>query len=96
MNGLETAEKLSKKYSMTMDDFVKTGTSSMLMEKKRKFQSERLEILSRYGVTTIEELKEKIESGEIREHPGWEDLIELRNIETEIKEIDSDIRDLRK
>ncbi|NIM18507.1 MAG: hypothetical protein GTO45_41540 [Candidatus Aminicenantes bacterium] len=95
MTGLEAAEKLSKKYSMTMDDFVKTGTSSMLMEKKRKFQSERLEILSRYGVTTIDELKEKIESGEIQEHPGWEDLIELRNIEAEIKEIDSDIRDLQ-
>ena len=30
----------------------------------------------------------EIESGEIQEHPGWEDLIELRNIETEIKEID--------
>jgi hypothetical protein len=60
----------------------------MTTGKKRMLQSERLEILSRYGVTTIEELKEKIESGEIQEHPGWEDLIELRNIETEIKEID--------
>ncbi len=95
MNGLETAEKLSKKYSMTMDDFLKTGSSSMLKEKKKKFQNERLEILSRYQTTTLEELSEKIKSGEVREHPGWEDLIELRNIEAEIKEIDSDLRTLQ-
>ena len=95
MNGLETAEKLSKKYSMTMDDFLKTGSSSMLKEKKRKFQNERLEILSRYQATTLEELSEKIKSGEVREHPGWEDLIELKNIEAEIKEIDSDLRTLQ-
>ena len=95
MTGLEAAEKLSKKYSMTMDDFVKTGTSSMLMEKKRKFQGERFEILSRYGVTAVEQLNEKIKKGEIQEHPGWEDLIELKNIEAEIKEIDRDIRDLQ-
>ena len=94
MNGLETVEKLSKKYSMTMDDFLKTGSGSMLKEKKRKFQNERLEILSRYQATTIEELLGKIKNGEVREHPGWEDLIELRNIEAEIKEIDSDLRAL--
>jgi len=96
MNGLETVEKLSRKYSMTMDDFLKTGSSSMLKEKKRKFQNEQLEILSRYQTTTIEELAEKIKNGEIQEHPGWEDLIELRNIEAEIKEIDSDLRTLQK
>ena len=27
------------------------------------------------------------------EHPGWEDLIELENIEDEIKEIENDIDD---
>ena len=47
MNGFETIEKLSKKYAMTMGDFLKTGSSSMLKEKKRKLQDERLEILSR-------------------------------------------------
>jgi hypothetical protein len=26
------------------------------------------------------------------EHPGWEDLIELKNIEAEIKEIANDIK----
>ena len=92
MNGLETVEILSKKYAMTMDDFLRTGSYSMLLEKRRKYQAEKLEILTRYKVTTIKILEEKIKIGEIQEHPGWEDLIELRNIESEIKEIDSDIR----
>ena len=95
MTGFETVEMLSKKYAMTMDDFLKSGSRSMLREKRNKFQNERLEILSRYNVATIEEFEEKIKSGEIREHPGWEDLIELRNIESEIKEISSDIQSLQ-
>lgn len=95
MNGLETVDRLSKKYSMTTDDFLKIGSTSMLREKKLKLQNERLEILSRYGAITIADLEEKIKNGEIQEHPGWEDLIELRNIESEIMEIDSDIRSLQ-
>lgn len=66
------------------------GSRLMLIEKKRKFQDERFEILSRYQVTTIAEFEEKIKSGEIIEHPAWEDLIELKNIEVEIKEIDGE------
>jgi len=95
MNGLEAIEKLSKKYDMTMDDFLLASSSLMLKEKKRKFQDERFEILSRYQATTIAEFEEKIKSGEIIEHPGWEDLIELKNIEAEIKEIDRDIQSLQ-
>jgi len=95
MNGLETVEKLSKKYDMGMDDFLLTGSRLMLIEKKRKFQDEKFEILSRYQVTTIAEFEEKIKSGEIIEHPAWEDLIELKNIEVEIKEIDGDIQSLQ-
>ena len=91
MNGLDTVQRLSKKYAMTMDDFLVTGSRSVLKEKKRKLQDERLEILSRYKAITIFDLEEKIKNGEIQEHPGWEDLIELRNIESEIVEINSDI-----
>ncbi len=95
MNGLEAIEKLSKKYSMSMDDFLKTGSHSMLKEKKVKLLNERIEILSRYSVSKIEELEKKIKKGQIQEHPGWEDLIELRNIEAEIEEINSDIHALQ-
>jgi len=95
MNGLETAKKLSVKYDMTMDDFLFTSSRLILIEKKKKFHQERFEIFSRYQVKTIDELKEKIKDGDIPGHPAWEDLIELKNIEAEIKEIDRDIQSLQ-
>ena len=94
MNGLETVEKISRKYNINMDNFILAGSKLMLKEKKRKFQQERFEILSRYQVASIGEVEEKIKNSEIPEHPTWEDLIELKNIEAEIKEIDRDIQSL--
>ena len=95
MTGLETAERLSRKYAISMDDFLKLSTRSALKEKKKRFQNERLEILSRYHIKSKEEFATKIESGEIQEHPGWEDLIELKNIESEIEEINGDLYSLQ-
>ncbi len=94
MNGLEAVEKISRKYNINMDNFILAGSKLMLKEKKRKFQQERFEILSRYQVASIGEVEEKIKNSEIPEHPAWEDLIELKNIEAEIKEIDRDIQSL--
>ncbi len=95
MNQLETIEAFSEKYAMTKDDFWKRGACSILKEKKNAYLNERLEILLRSKASSIDDLEAKIKSGEIAEHPGWEDLIELRNIEAEIKEINSDIRSLQ-
>ncbi len=63
-----------------------------LKEKQRLLQIERFEILSRYQATTVDELNQKITEGKTPEHPGWEDLIELKNIEADIKEIEHDIK----
>jgi hypothetical protein len=57
---------------------------------------ERLEILKRYNVNSAEELEDRIRKGEINEHPAWEDLITLENLEEMIKEISDDIRNLQK
>jgi hypothetical protein len=55
-------------------------------------QIERFEILSRYRTSNVEELNQKVAEGDAPEHPGWEDLIEVKNIEQEIKEIENVIR----
>ena len=44
--------------------------------------------------SNVEELNHKITEGSVPEHPGWEDLIEIKNIEEAIKEIENDIRAL--
>lgn len=91
----DTIDRLSRKYSMSQEEFVKLGSTLALKEKKRSLQIEKLEILARYAAATVKELEEKIKSGTVPEHPAWEDLIEIKNIESEISEIESDIRTLQ-
>jgi hypothetical protein len=38
------------------------------------------DLLDRYGVASPEQLKAKIESGDIYSHPAWEELIEWENL----------------
>ncbi len=95
MGVLEFVEFLSKKYSIPKEDLIKQGTELTLQEKKRKYLIEKLEILSKHGANSVEELRKNIEEGTTSEHPGWEDLIEIKNIDAEIKEIENDIRALQ-
>ena len=48
---------------------------------------DRLQILSRYQVTSKEGLQQKIEAGEIEDHPAWEDLILVENLDADLKKI---------
>jgi hypothetical protein len=92
MSILNDLEKISQKYSDSAEEFIRSGVILNLKEKQRLLQIERFEILSRYQATTVDELNQKITEGKAPEHPGWEDLIELKNIEAEIKEIENDIK----
>lgn len=95
MVDINAVEKLSKKYSMSTDEFIRHGSTLTMKEKKRNLHIERLEILARYESETVKELEGKIKDGATPEHPAWEDLIEIKNIEAEIKEIENDIRTLQ-
>jgi len=96
MVNIEAIEKISKKYSNSPDDFIRLGSSLAIKERKTNLQMERLEIIARYEVTTVSELEDKIKEGIVPEHPAWEDLIEIKNIEDEIKEIEDDLRTLQR
>lgn len=91
----DTLDRLSKKYSMSQEEFIKLGSTLAMKEKKRSLQIEKLEILARYGALTVNDLEEKIKTGDVPEHPDWEALIEIKNIESEISEIENDIRTLQ-
>ena len=82
-----TIEAIAKKYSMSTDEFISLGSKLALKEKKKNSQIEKIEILARYSAETVNELQQKIKEGTVPEHPAWEDLIEIQNIEAEIKEI---------
>ena len=94
MSALSQVEKISEKYAVSAEDFIRSSVITNLREKKRLLQIERFEILARYQASNVEELNQKITEGDAPEHPGWEDLIEVKNIEQEIKEIENDIRAL--
>jgi hypothetical protein len=91
----EIIEKFSRKYAMSPESFIKFSSGLALREKKKNLQIERFEILARYGSSSTSELETKIGEGLVPEHPAWEDLIEIQNIEQEIKELDDDIRTLQ-
>ncbi len=92
MSTLSDVEKISQKYSESAEEFIRASVILNLKEKQRLLQIECFEIFSRYQASTVEELNQKITEGKAPEHPGWEDLIELKNIEAEIKEIANDIK----
>ena len=96
MKGITVIEKLSKKYSKSPSEFIKQGSILAIKEKMRSLQIERLEILARYNVSSVNKLRMKIGENEVPEHPAWEDLIEVENINDEIKESENDIRSLQK
>ena len=84
-------QKISGKYAQNVEDFIRSGAVLTLREKKRLLMLERLEMLSRYDAFSKEELGRKIAEGSVAEHPAWEDLIEIKNIELEMAEIENDI-----
>ena len=91
METLQLIEELSRKYAVPVDAFLRTGVELALQERKKSHLRERLEILSRYGAESNDDLENKIRQGIISDHPAWEDLIEIKNIETEVREIDRDL-----
>lgn len=95
MQALQIVEDLSKKYGVSVEELIRAGTELTLKERKRGYLCERLELLSHYGVTRLQELEGLIQRGEVAEHPAWEDLIEVQNLETEVKEIDRDLSALQ-
>ncbi len=92
----EVIEKVAEDTGVSIDELTISGLLALLREKKRKMMVDRLDVLARYGVTSAEELEKKIKSGEVAEHPAWEDLILLENIEASIAAIDKDLEFIQK
>ena len=92
----EIIEKIAIKEGVEKEKLMTLSLIAYLNEKKKKYMEERLEILKRHNVKSAKELEEKIRRGEVNEHPAWEDLITLENLEELINEISDDIRNLQK
>ncbi|HLG28823.1 MAG TPA: hypothetical protein VI387_01315 [Candidatus Brocadiales bacterium] len=88
----EIIKKVAEDAGISIDELTLSGFLSFLREKRRRVMLDRLDVLTRYGVASIEELEKKVKDGAISEHPAWEDLILLENLESAITAIDEDIK----
>jgi len=71
------------------------GVETLLLERRRKVLLERLQLLARYKTSSRSAIEEKLKEGTLTEHPTWEDLITLENLETELEKLDVHIRNLQ-
>ena len=90
----ETYNKVAQKFLLSHEQLQRASLISYLSARKKSLMNERFEILSRYRVTDVNEMEEKIKQGALAEHPSWEDLIDLRNIGAEIQGVADDIDSL--
>lgn len=88
-------EKIMRKIAgdtgISIEELTTSGIIALLRERRRKIMLERLDILDRYHITSSAQLENNIKEGDIAEHPAWEDLILLENLEEAINLIDEDI-----
>ena len=85
---------IARSFGLTEDELMEQALRRFLLEERRELLQERLGILVRYQVETIQQLEGLITAGEVVEHPGWEDLITVENLEASLEEIDEHLRNL--
>jgi len=88
-------ERVSKALGVPPDELVRRGVEEFLEAQLRACFAEVREIEARYEVKGAGELEEKIRRGVIEEHPAWEDLIVLENLEERAEKILKELKVLK-
>ena len=88
----ELLDRVSKNLGVPRDELIRRGIGEYLRSQLRECLAEANEIRIRYGVKTLKALEAKIRRGEAPEHPAWEDLITLENLEERAERIRSELK----
>ena len=88
-------ERVSKVLGVPKKELVRKGLEGLLQTQLRTCSAEINEIKTKYNVKTATELGKNIEKGTVDEHPAWEDLIVLENLEEHIKNIRKELTALK-
>ena len=88
-------ERLSKVFGVKPEELVRKGIEEFLEAQLRICFAEINEIKARYDVKRVAELEKKVRKGEIAEHPAWEDLIVLENLEERARKIRKELKALK-
>ncbi|MEM3464073.1 MAG: hypothetical protein QXL91_04335 [Candidatus Bathyarchaeia archaeon] len=95
---VETAaivDRVSKALGVPPDEIVRKGVKEFLEAQLRMCSAEIYELKARYMVKNAGELEEKIRSGSVPEHPAWEELIVLENLEKRASKIRRELKALK-
>ncbi|MGY4706875.1 hypothetical protein ACVNPS_03850 [Candidatus Bipolaricaulota sp. J31] len=88
-------DDIARFLGLDRDSLLEKGVETLLIERRRKVLLEKLQLLGRYGASSKSEIEEKLKQGKLKEHPTWEDLIALENLEAELEKLDGYIRSLQ-
>ncbi len=88
-------ERVSKVLGVPQKELIKKGLEELLQSQLRTCSAEINEIKTKYNIKTATELAKKIEKGTVEEHPAWEDLIVLENLEERIRNIRKELMALK-
>ena len=81
--------KLSRELEISETKILDESLNVFLDSELRNASAEILKIKREFNVSKPEELKKKIESGRIDEHPAWEQLIYWENLNKRIKVVNN-------
>ncbi len=87
--------ELSKELEMPERKILDESIQVFLEKELRDASAEILKIKVQFRVSSIKELKSRIESGEAEERPAWEQLIYWENLEKKVKVANSWMQKLR-
>lgn len=87
----EAIKHLSRDLGINEDALIRESITEYLKSKIKACMRDKLEIMSRYRISSIDEFEKKVQEGTIPEHPGWEDLITLENLENSINKLKKEL-----
>lgn len=87
--------RIAESLRLAEDELLRQALESLLRRRKREVMQQRLDILARYSAETVQDLEFKITQGVVAEHPAWEDLITVENLDTRQREFDGYLRELK-
>ena len=90
-----TVERLSKVLGVPPKELVRKGLEELLESQLRSCYAEIHELKVRYDVKSVSGLEKKIQKSVVEEHPAWEDLIVLENLEERAKKIRKELASLK-
>jgi hypothetical protein len=87
--------RIAESLGLSEDELLRQALESLLRRRKREVMQQRLDILARYSAETVQDLEFKITQGVVAEHPAWEDLITVENLDTRQREFDGYLGELQ-